>query len=53
LRTATYGIGISNASFSLSGSVPEPSTWAMLLIGFASIGFIVHRRKSKLAFMAA
>jgi hypothetical protein len=29
-----------NASFSLTGStVPEPSTWAMMLLGFAGLGF--------------
>jgi hypothetical protein len=28
-------------------AVPEPSTWAMLLLGFAGIGFISYRRKSK------
>lgn len=26
------------------GAVPEPSTWAMLLIGFAGIGFAAYRR---------
>jgi hypothetical protein len=34
-------------------AVPEPSTWAMLLLGFAGIGFMAHRRKSKPALMAA
>jgi hypothetical protein len=34
-------------------SVPEPSTWAMMLIGFASLGFIGYRRKSKPALSAA
>ena len=34
-------------------SVPEPSTWAMLLLGFAGIGFMAYRRKSKPALMAA
>jgi hypothetical protein len=28
-------------------SVPEPSTWAMLLIGFAGIGFAAHRMKGR------
>lgn len=28
-------------------AVPEPSTWAMLLIGFAGIGFMAYRRKNK------
>jgi hypothetical protein len=27
--------------------VPEPSTWAMLIIGFAGIGFMAYRRKSQ------
>jgi hypothetical protein len=29
-------------------AVPEPSTWAMLLIGFASVGFTAYRRKMAL-----
>jgi hypothetical protein len=28
-------------------AVPEPSTWAMLLLGFAGIGFMAYRRKRK------
>lgn len=27
------------------GAVPEPSTWATLLLGFAGIGFMAYRRK--------
>jgi hypothetical protein len=34
-------------------AVPEPSTWAMLLIGFAGIGFAAYRRKAKPALFAA
>ena len=30
-------------------AVPEPTTWAMMLLGFAGIGFLAYRRKSKLA----
>jgi hypothetical protein len=34
-----------NAAFSLSGSVvPESSTWAMLLLGFAGLGFAGYRQ---------
>jgi hypothetical protein len=33
--------------------VPEPSTWAMMLLGFAGIGFMAYRRKNKPALMAA
>jgi PEP-CTERM motif len=31
-------------------AVPEPSTWAMLILGFAGIGFMAYRRKNKIAF---
>jgi hypothetical protein len=27
------------------GAVPEPSTWAMLILGFAGIGFMAYRRR--------
>jgi len=36
-----------------TGAVPEPSTWAMMLLGFAGIGFMAYRRKSKPALVAA
>jgi hypothetical protein len=36
-----------------SPAVPEPSTWAMLLLGFAGVGFMAYRRKTKAALMAA
>ena len=47
LRVGTdiVGAGAFNASFSLSGAVvPEPSTWAMMLLGFAGLGFAGYRR---------
>jgi hypothetical protein len=33
-------------------AVPEPSTWAMLLIGFAGIGFMTYRSRNKLEYTA-
>ncbi|CUT11391.1 hypothetical protein BF49_2471 [Bradyrhizobium sp.] len=27
-------------------AVPEPSTWAMMLLGFAGIGFVTYRRRA-------
>jgi hypothetical protein len=36
-----------------AGAVPEPSTWAMMVLGFAGVGFMAYRRKSKPALMAA
>jgi hypothetical protein len=36
----------------LTSPVPEPSTWAMLILGFAGVGFMAFRRK-RLAAIAA
>jgi PEP-CTERM motif len=30
-----------------SGTVPEPSTWAMMLAGFAGLGWLAHTRRRK------
>ena len=32
-----------------TAAVPEPSTWAMMLIGFVGLGFMVYRRKNQTA----
>ena len=26
-------------------AVPEPSTWAMMILGFLGVGFVAYRRK--------
>jgi hypothetical protein len=41
--------GTTTGDLNLS-AVPEPSTWAMLILGFAGIGFMTYRRKNKTAF---
>ena len=41
---------VGSESFQILGvtaAVPEPSTWAMLLLGFAGLGFMAYRRKSE------
>jgi hypothetical protein len=35
------------------GAVPEPSTWAMMILGFAGVGFMAYRRKRQGAFRFA
>jgi hypothetical protein len=35
------------------GSVPEPSTWAMVLLGFFGVGVMAYRRKGRPAFRLA
>jgi hypothetical protein len=36
-----------------TAAVPEPSTWTMLILGFAGVGFMAYRRTSKPVIMAA
>jgi PEP-CTERM motif len=52
--TGTYTIGedAGSGTFNIA-NVPEPSTWAMMVLGFAGIGFMAYRRKSKSGLMAA
>ncbi|HXE25616.1 MAG TPA: PEP-CTERM sorting domain-containing protein [Roseiarcus sp.] len=55
LRVGTdiVGAGTFNAAFSLSGSViPEPSTWAMMLIGFAGLGYAGWRRARQVSLVS-
>jgi hypothetical protein len=34
-------------------AVPEPSTWAMMILGFCGLGFMAYRRKQRLSLRAA
>jgi hypothetical protein len=31
----------------VAGAVPEPSTWAMMILGFMGVGFMAYRRRSQ------
>ena len=33
----------------LTEGVPEPSTWAMMILGFFGVGFMAYRRKSQMS----
>jgi hypothetical protein len=51
-----FGFGIGNGgnysndsvgvNFSASNAVPEPATWAMMLVGFGAIGWVMRRRRN-------
>lgn len=43
-------IGLDDVSVT---AVPEPATWAMMILGFAGVGFMAYRRKSKAGSMVA
>jgi hypothetical protein len=40
----------SSGEFFYTSAVPEPSTWAMMILGFAGIGLTAYRSKSRRAF---
>jgi phospholipase/lecithinase/hemolysin len=44
---------IADAFLAIASPVPELSTWAMMILGFAGVGFMAYRRKSRQAWMAA
>jgi hypothetical protein len=37
----------------IAAAVPEPATWAIMILGFACVGFMAHHRKSKPGLVAA
>lgn len=41
--------GVIDAELALQLTVPEPSTWAMMLFGFAGLGFLAYRKRAALA----
>jgi hypothetical protein len=38
---------------SFAAAAPEPSTWAMMILGFLGVGFVAYRRSAKSAFRLA
>jgi hypothetical protein len=44
INTTTGKTGIVGAT--LAGGVPEPATWAMMLVGFGGMGALLRRRRS-------
>jgi hypothetical protein len=38
---------------SAASAVPEPFTWAMMILGFAGVGFMAYRRKNRTTFRFA
>jgi hypothetical protein len=54
LSDPNYSIALSDGfGNGVTATVPEPPTWAMMILGFAGVGFMAYRRKSKPALMPA
>lgn len=39
---SAYGAALDNVAIS---AVPEPATWAMLILGFGAVGYVTRRRR--------
>jgi hypothetical protein len=48
----TFPVGVGPITVTIS-AVPEPSTWAMMILGFFGVGFVAYRRKGKQTFRFA
>jgi hypothetical protein len=44
---AKNGGSIASGNFTIALAVPEPSTWAMLILGFVGLGFMAYRRQTR------
>ena len=51
--TQTGAIGQISATEHISAAVPEPATWAMMILGFAVLGALAYRRSRVKAVAAA
>jgi hypothetical protein len=40
-----------NFSIASVDAVPESSTWGMMILGFAGVGFMAYRRRNKIAML--
>jgi Protein of unknown function (DUF642)/PEP-CTERM motif len=49
-NSGTSYIGLDNVAVT---AVPEPSSWAMMILGFMGVGFMAYRRKNGFAFRLA
>jgi hypothetical protein len=46
LRLTSTSNAFETDNYTVNAAVPEPSTWAMMLLGFGAIGFGMRRRKA-------
>jgi len=56
VANSRLGIDVGNDGFkiaAITASVPEPATWATMMLGFGLAGASIRRRRSRVAFAAA
>ena len=50
---ATSSTALDYVGDGVTASTPEPSTWAMMVLGFAGLGFAGYRKSRKTVAIAA
>jgi hypothetical protein len=57
LMNAHINLGLTNVAafdpITVTPGVPEPATWAMMILGFAGIGFMAYRRREQASALCA
>ena len=46
LNLGGYDVGLDNVSLSEARPVPEPATWAMMLLGLGGLGMVLRSRRT-------
>lgn len=41
------------SEFTVTEAVPEPSTWAMMILGFVGVGYMTYRRRKQSTALSA
>jgi hypothetical protein len=50
MSTTSSSANIDNINVTATaGAVPEPATWAMMLVGFGALGMVMRRRSQPVA----
>jgi hypothetical protein len=52
-ESVKFSTGDTAFEFAFTTAIPEASTWAMMILGFAGIGFLAYRRRNQGAALAA
>jgi hypothetical protein len=47
-----FALNHTSGEFTIAAPVPEPTTWAMMMLGFCGLGFMAYRRRNGTALTA-